>query len=225
MYQSLAVIVVNGLRSQRVNVHGAAADEVLYAPLYLRRAASVVRTVVDRLALDAHQRRAALRTARYELHRLSHDGALLNIHSHDFRYYLAAFLHIDVVAQMQVETLYEVLVVECGALDGCSCQLHGLHVGHRRYGTCAPHLIGNVNQSGACAFSLELICYCPSRTLGCEAQGTLLALGVHFQHYAVGGYGQVFAFLVPIVYEVENLLYGLHLADAVVCLWNNLEAP
>ncbi len=225
MYQSLAVIVVNSLGSQRVDVHCAAAYEVFYAPLYLRWAASVVRAVVNRLAVDAHQWCSALGATCDKLHWLRHDGALLDVHSHYFGNYLAAFLHIDVVAQMQVETLYEVLVVERGALDGGSSQLHWLHIGHRGDGSCASHLIGDVNQLGACAFRLELVCYCPSRALSRESQCPLLALRVHFQHYAVGCYGQILAFLVPVVYKVENLFHRVGFPYAVVRLRDNLEAP
>ena len=54
VYKALAIVVVHGFRSERIDVHCAATDEVLDAPLYLRWAATVIRTVVGGLTLDAH---------------------------------------------------------------------------------------------------------------------------------------------------------------------------
>ena len=219
--KSAAPVFVHRLGAQRHDVHGPPGDEMLDSPLDLRRTTAVVRTIVNGLALIAHQRRAAFGTARDELHRLCDDGTLVDVHPHDLRDNLATLLHIHIVADMQVKTLDEVLVVQRGTLHGGSSQLHGFHVGYRGYGSRTPHLISHFVQPCAGPFGLELIGNGPSRRLGRESQMPLLAQRGHLQHDAVGGHRQVLALLVPVVDEVVNLLQGLHLLHPL----RNLEAP
>ena len=219
--ESATVVLVNGLRPQRVDVHGPAGNEVLNAPLDLRRTAGIVGAVPDGLALIAHQRRAALWTAAYELHGLGNDGALVDVDADNLRDNLAALLHVDHVAQVQVERADEVLVVQRGAAHGGACQLHGLHVGHRGDGTGAAHLIGDLQQARLGTLGLELVGNGPAGRLGGIAQRTLLLQRVDFQHDAVGRHRQVFALPVPVVDVVENLLHRAHLAHALA----DLKAP
>ena len=165
--QPPAVVLVNGLRAQRVDVHGLARNEVLDASLDLRCAARVVGTVPGCLALVAHQRRAALRTALRKLHGLGNDGALVDVYANNLGDNLAALLNVHHVADMQVEATDEVLVVQRGTPHGGACQLYGLHVGNGRHGTRASHLVGDLQQSGTLALGLELIGNGPSGRLGC----------------------------------------------------------
>ena len=67
---------------------------------------------------------------------------------------------------MQIKTLDEVLVVQRGALNCRSCQLHGIHIRHRCDGPCTANLIGDFIQAGTHTFCLELIGDGPARTLG-----------------------------------------------------------
>ena len=219
--QSAAPVFIHRLGTQRHDVHRLTRDEMFYAPLYLRRTTAVVGTVVNGLALVAHQRRTAFRAACDELYGLCDDGTLVDIHPHNLGDDLAAFLHIDIVADVQVETLDEVLVVQRGALHRGASQLHGFHVGNGGNGSRASYLIGHFIQPRTGPFGLELIGDGPSRRLGRESQVPLLALGVHLQHDAVGGHRQVLALLVPVVDEIVNLLQGLHLLHPL----RDFEAP
>ena len=173
--QSLTVVVVDGLWAQRVDVHGLAGDEMLDATLDLWRTTRIVRTIPRCLALIAHQRRTALRTTLDKLHRLGDDGSLVDVHTHDLRDDLTAFLHIHIVADMQVETLDKILVVQRGALHGGTGQLHGIHVRHRGDGTRTPHLIGHFIQTRTGPLGLELIGDGPARTLGRKPKRSLLS--------------------------------------------------
>ena len=168
--KTLTIVVVDGFRPQRVDVHGTTGNEVLDAPLDLRRATCIVRAVPGRLSLIADEWRAAFGTALDELYGLGDDRPLVDVHPNYFRNDLASLFHIDIIADMQVETLDEVLVVERGPLHGRTRQLHGIHIGHGRDGTSTPHLIGHLVQSGADALGLELIGDGPAGTLGRETE-------------------------------------------------------
>lgn len=140
--ESAAIVLADGFGTERVDVHGLSRDEMLYAPLDLWGAPSVVGTIPGgrgcALAVGtvvAHQTGAALRAVGDELYGLGDDGALVEIDAHNLGNDFAAFLHIDEVADVQVEGTDEVFVVERGASDGGAGQLHGLHVGH---GVTAP---------------------------------------------------------------------------------------
>ena len=111
---------------------------------------------------------------------------------------------------MQVEALDEVLVVQGGALHGGASQLHGVHIGHRCDGTCAPHLIGHLIETRTHALSLELIRDGPTGALGCKAEGALLTQGIHLQHDTVCGHGKVLTRRIPVVDEVVDLLQRPH---------------
>ena len=93
---------------------------MLYAPRDLWTASVAVRTHPCRLALVAHQRRAADRAIPHELQRQASGLASRKFDPHDFRYDFAALLHIYVVAVVDVELAYDVLVVERGALHDCA---------------------------------------------------------------------------------------------------------
>ena len=143
---------------------------MLDAALDLWRTSSIVRTIPRCLALVAYQGRAALRTALDKLDGLRDDGALVDVDTHDLRDDLTAFLHVDVVADMQVEGPDEVLVVERGALDGGSRQLHGIHVCHGGDGSCTTYLIGHLVETGTHALGLELIGDRPTGALRRETE-------------------------------------------------------
>ena len=186
---------------------------MLNAPFDLWWTPRIVRTVPGCLALIAHKRCATFRTAFDKLHGLCHEGSLVDIHAHNLWDDLATFLHKHVVADVQVERADKVLVIQGGSLHGGTRQLHGIHIRHRCDGTRAPHRTH--------AFCLEFIGDGPAWTLCRESQCTLLAQRVHFQHDTVGSHRQLFAFRVPVVDKVVDLLQGLHLLHAL----RDLEAP
>ena len=107
---------------------------------------------------------------------------------------------------MEIETLDEILIIQGGTLHGGTCQLHRIHIGHRRDGSSAPHLISHLIQTGADTFGLELIGNGPTRTLSSESECALLAQRIDFQDDAVGSNGQVLTLCIPIVDEVVYLL-------------------
>ena len=141
---------------------------MLDATFDLWRTTCIVWTIPGSLAFISYQGRAAFRTTFDKLHRLCDDGALVDVDTHNLRDNLTALLHIDIIADMQVKTLDEVLIVQCGALYGSASQLHGIHIGHRGDGTCTPHLISYLVQTGTYSFCLELISNGPAWTLGRE---------------------------------------------------------
>ena len=136
----------------------------------LWRTTCIVRTIPSRLTFISHQGRATLRTTLNELHRLCDNRTLVDIHTHDLRDNLAAFLHIHIIADMQVETLDEVLIIQRSALHCRTCQLHRIHVCHRRHSTSTSHLIRHLIQTGTDALCLELIGNGPTWTLGCKSK-------------------------------------------------------
>ena len=142
---------------------------MLDTTLDLWRTTAVIGTIPGCLALVAYQWCAAFWAVLDKLNGLGDDGALVDIHTNNLGNNLSTFLYIHVVANMQVKALDEILVVQRGTLYGCACQLHGIHVGHRRDGTCTTNLISNLVQSGANTLSLKLIGDGPTWTLGCKA--------------------------------------------------------
>src|SRR5574344_1766122 len=187
---------------------------MLYPTLYLRRTSSVVRTVMHCLAFISHERCATFGTCLHKFHRLCAFLSALHIHTHNLRDYLSSLFHIHIVSQMQVETADEVLVVESGTLHHRSRKLHRLHVCHRGHGSRSPHLECHAKQSGALTLSLKLICYCPSRTLGCISQLPLLGERVHLQHYSICCHRQIFSLHVPLVYKGVYLFERVYLHHA-----------
>ena len=172
---------------------------MLDASLDLWRTTCIVRTVPGGLSLIAHQGGATFWTAFDELDRLCDNRTLIDIDANNLGDDLTTFLHIDVVADMQVEALDEVLVVQGGSFHGSTCQLHRIHIRHRRHSTSAPHLIGHFVETGADALCLELIGDGPAWTLGRETQSTLLAQRVHLQYDTVGSHWQVLSGLIPVI--------------------------
>ena len=54
MYESTLIVVVNGLGTKRVDIHGLTRYKVLYPSLYLGRTTRIVWTVVSRLTFHTH---------------------------------------------------------------------------------------------------------------------------------------------------------------------------
>ena len=126
------------------------------------RAPAVVGTVMRRLALVAHQRSATHRAARDE-----GDGS--RTVGSDVIYYLgnnlSALLHQHMVTHMQMQLGHHIGIVQRGTAHLGSGQLHGIHIGHRRHGSRAAYLEGDLEQTGAGSFGLKLIGYGPAWTL------------------------------------------------------------
>ena len=70
MYQPSVVVIINGLSTECHDIHGLTCNEMLYTPLYLRRATCLVRTIMGSLAFITYQFCTALRTACDKPHRL-----------------------------------------------------------------------------------------------------------------------------------------------------------
>ena len=221
MDQSLTVVVIDGFGTKGVDVHGLAGNEVFDATFDLWWTPRIVRTIPGSFTLVSDERCSTFRTAADELYRHRDDRALVDIDPHNLRDNLAAFLYVDIIADVQVEALDEVLVVQGGTLDGCASQLNRIHIRHRGNGTRAPHLIGYLIQPCTYTFGLELIGDGPTRALRCESKRTLLPQGVHFQDDTIGSHGQVLTFRIPVVDVVIYLLKGLHLLHAL----GDFEAP
>ena len=217
----VTIVIIHRLRTKRIYVHRLAGYKVLYAAFYLWRTTCIVGAIPRSLALVANKRCSAFRTTLDELYWLGDDGALVDVNTHNLWDNLATFLHIYVITYMQVETLYKILVVQCGALYCGTSQLHRIHIGHRGDGSSTTNLIGYLVQAGANPLSLKLIGDGPSWTLGCKAQSTLLSQRIYFQHNAICSYRQLFALCVPVVDEVVNLLQRLYLLHTL----RNLESP
>ncbi|CDE41951.1 unknown [Prevotella sp. CAG:279] len=120
LHQSHRKQLFGSFLSDSVDVHHPPSHEMLYAPRDLWTASVAVRTHPCRLALVAHQRRAADRAILHELQRQASGLASRKFDPHDFRYDFAALLHIYVVAVVDVELAYDVLVVKRGALHDCA---------------------------------------------------------------------------------------------------------
>ena len=182
---------------------------MLYAPFDLRRTGRVVGAIVRRLALVAHKRRAAFGTGLYELHGSpAFDGICRRnvCHAHYLGNNFARFFYAHHVTNVEVELTDDVFVVQRGAAHGGAGKQHGLHVGHRRDSTRAPHLECHVEQARHGLLGLKLVGYGPARIFRRVAQPLLLSQVVHFEHNAIGGKGQGMARLVPIVYIVVDVL-------------------
>ena len=120
--ETTAVVFVYGFRADGVDIHGSTGNEVFDSPFDLRWATRVVGTVVGCFAIVAYQLRTAFRATVDKLNGLSRGVAAGEIYAHDFRNDFAAFLDINVVAQVEVEAADEVFVVECSAAHSGSGQ-------------------------------------------------------------------------------------------------------
>ena len=93
----------HGFRTETINVHRLARNEVLNAPFDLRRTLRVVGAIMRRLALIAHQGSATFGTRRAEHHLGSrHKRARFGVNAHDLRNDFTRLFYIHVVAQMKV---------------------------------------------------------------------------------------------------------------------------
>ena len=211
MNQSVAVIVIDGFRSEGVDVHGLAGDEVLDTSLDLRWTAHIVRTIVGSLSFHPHEGSPALRTNGDKPHGLCIRIAPSSVHADNLGDDLPTLFHIDIISDMKVESPDEILIVEGGSLHCCACQQHGLHVGHGSDGSRAPYLVRHLTQTGTGPFRLVFVGDGPTWALGGESQDALLAQRVHLEHDAIGGHGQVTPLGIPVADEVKDFLQGFHL--------------
>ena len=179
-----------------VDVHGPTADKVHDPPLHLRRAAPLVRAVMRRLTLHAHQRRTTLGTLADECHRCA-IHRLRPIHPDDLRNDLATLLDIHAAAEMEVEPLHDAGVMQRGTADGGPGQQYRLEVSHRRHHARTPHLVVDRHEARLRPLGLKLIRNGPPRTLRRGPERTLLPKGVYLEHNAVRSHGQAVALGVP----------------------------
>ena len=194
---------------------------MLYASLYLWRTTRIVRTVVGSLAFVSHKRSSTFRTSLDELNRHCILLTFLYSYAYNLGYNLTTFLYIHIITDMQIKATDEILIVQCGTLYDSTSQLYGVHIGYRSHSTGSSDLIGDFIESCASPFGLKLICYCPTRRLGCISKSTLLAQRIHLQHYAIGSYRQVLSLGVPIVYELVYFLKTAYLLHTL----RNFESP
>ena len=194
---------------------------MLYAGTHLRGAATLVGAVMGSLALVTHKRSAAHRALGYEFHLVAKQQTGIGVHTCDFWNYLTTLLHIYHIAYVKVELFYYIRIVQRGAFHYGTRKEHSIKVGHRSDHTCAPHLIGNLVQARESALGLELIRNGPTRRFCGVAKILLLAQGIDFQHYTIGGKRQLLARGVEVVDESKHLVEGAALAGGV----GNFEAP
>ena len=174
--QSLLIELVDGFRSQPFDVHGTAADEMLDAALYLCGATVFVRAVMCGFVLVAYQSAAAFRTVCDESHLLASFRTCVLVHSRNLRNDFAALFHVHHIAQMQVERLDDVGIVERSTFHHRTRKLNRFQIGHGSYRSRTSHLIRHLQQFGASLFRLKFISDGPARRLGRETQVALLAL-------------------------------------------------
>ena len=93
----------HGFRTETINVHRLARNEMLNAPLDLRRTLRVVGAIVCRLAFIAHQGSATFGTRCAEHHLGSrHKRARFGVNTHDLRNDFTRLFYIHIVAEMKV---------------------------------------------------------------------------------------------------------------------------
>ena len=107
---------------------------------------------------------------------------------------------------MDVKYLHLVSIVQGCTLYYCSAQLNRFEVGHRSHSTCATDLIVYRDEFCEGLLSLELICDCPARELGCISELLLVWQFVYLYDDAVCCERQVLAFCVPIADEFLDFL-------------------
>ena len=112
MNESLLKIFVYCLRTERVDIHGVTTDKVFDSAFELRRTVYIVGTIGCRFAGITYQGRTTLRTTLDEAHAVAQKHwPLVMIDSYNLRNDFASFLHINLVANMQIELLHNVLIV------------------------------------------------------------------------------------------------------------------
>ncbi len=94
------------------DVHALAGDKMFDAPFDLGRAFFGVGTVMHSLILIAHQRGVAIRTMTDKRHLVAQQKARLLIHTGNFGDDLPALLHKNHIANMQIEGVDGIFVIE-----------------------------------------------------------------------------------------------------------------
>ena len=137
----------------------------------LRRASALVGAVVLRLALVAHQRRAAFGAyGRCSSNGLLSGRPLREVYARDLGDDLAALLDVYHVARADVQQGHLLGVVQRRAPHGRPGQQHRFEVRHRRDGSRASHLERHAVQPRERLLGLELVGHGPFRGLGRESQ-------------------------------------------------------
>ena len=190
----------SGLLTDTVDIHHMTAYEVLDAPYYLWHTAFFIRADPRSFAFNSHKTGAASRTMAYKRHRRRAGSALRNLHTGNFGYDFAAFLHIKHIVLVYIESAHYILVVHRCSFYNSTRQQHRLEIGNRSDDAHAADIERHEPQTGKRAFGREFIRYRPSGRLGREPEIKLLSKRVYFEHKAVGRHRQSFAGFVPIVY-------------------------
>ena len=206
MQQSVFVEQLDGLLAQPLDIHRLAADEVDDAADDLRPAAALIGAVVLRLALVAHEGRAALGASVDVAERLAVGRALGELHARDLGNDLAALLDVDHVAGPDVEQRHLFGVVERRAPHGGAGEQHRREVGDRCHGPRASDLEVDALEPREGLLGLELVGYGPARRLGRESQLAAQGEVVDLDDHAVGRERERAARLVPVGDEGVDLL-------------------
>ena len=140
VHQPVLIEQFHGLLAQPLDVHRFAADEMDDASDDLRRASPLVGAVVLRLALVAHQRRAAFGAYGDVFERFAVRRPLREVYPRDLGDDLAALLDVYHVARADVQQGHLLGVVQRRTPHGRPGQQHRFEVRHRRYGSRASHL-------------------------------------------------------------------------------------
>ena len=197
VHQPVFIEQFHGLLAQPFDVHRLAADEMDDAADDLRRASPLVGAVVLRLALVAHQRRAAFGAYGDVFERFAVRRPLREVYPRDLGDDLAALLDVYHVARADVQQGHLLGVVQRRTPHGRPGQQHRFEVRHRRYGSRASHLERHAVQPRERLLGLELVGHGPFRGLGRESQLPPYGEVVDLDHHAVGREGQGMAPLVP----------------------------
>ena len=133
-------------------------------------------------------------------------SALAELYSCDLRNDLTAFLHIDIVTDMDIKQLHLVCVVQGCSLDNGTAELHRLEVGNRSYGSCSAHLVVNGKKFGEGLLGLEFICHCPAWELGCVTELFLVWKFVYLDYDTVSSEWEILSLCVPVFDEFLDIL-------------------
>ena len=157
MDEAFLIELVDGFGAESVDIHGLTAHEMLYLALDLGRTSGIVGAIMGCFALVAGQRATTFGAFVDETHLVAHHETGIHVHAYNLRDDFATLLYIHPVADVEVEPLDDVGIVQGGTLHHGSGQLHGVEVGHRSHGTGASHLVGNAIEAGTGSFGLEFV--------------------------------------------------------------------
>ena len=194
---------------------------MLYLARYLRTASITVRAYPRRLALVTDKRRAAHRATFHKFHRTAAFLTLRFVDTYYLRNNLTAFLHVYIIAVVNVELADYILIMKRSALNHRAGKQYRLKICDRRNHPHPSGLERHEFQLCQCLLCLKLISYGPTRRLRRAPEKTLLLEIIDLEYKPVCRYFQFLPFNVPIINELLHFLHRLHHPHGI----RHLEPP